>query len=186
MCSGPDLSTYLKIHKTLSEKEAKLIASQILSGLYYLIVDKKIIHYDMKPQNILFHHGLTKISDFGLSKRFNDHNQKIELTSQGVGTYWYLPPECFISDSKIDAKVDVWSLGVIFYEMLYGKKPFGNQMTQERVLNEGAILNAKRIDFPNLPVISIECKDFLRKCLEHNPDKRISIQDAYFSDYIRK
>lgn len=67
LCSGPDLSVYLKQHGRIPEKEAKLIISQILSGLKYLNErEKRIIHYDLKPQNILFHKGEIKISDFGL------------------------------------------------------------------------------------------------------------------------
>lgn len=49
----------------------------------------------------------------------------MELTSQGAGTYWYLPPECFEigkQPPKISSKVDVWSVGVIFYQMLFGKR----------------------------------------------------------------
>lgn len=52
-----------------------------------------------------------------------DHG--MDLTSQGAGTYWYLPPECFMlgkTPPKISSKVDIWSLGVIFYQCLYGKK----------------------------------------------------------------
>ena len=52
-----------------------------------------------------------------------DHG--MDLTSQGAGTYWYLPPECFVvgkNPPKISSKVDVWSIGVIFYQCLYGKK----------------------------------------------------------------
>ncbi len=52
-----------------------------------------------------------------------DHG--MDLTSQGAGTYWYLPPECFVvgkNPPKISSKVDVWSVGVIFYQCLYGKK----------------------------------------------------------------
>lgn len=67
LCSGPDLSEYLKLNGCIPEKEAKLIITQILSGLKYLNEHTpKIIHYDLKPQNILFHNGEIKISDFGL------------------------------------------------------------------------------------------------------------------------
>jgi tousled-like kinase len=67
----------------------------------------------------------------------------LELTSQGVGTYWYLPPETFMEKSgQISNKVDIWSLGVILFEMVYGYKPFGNDLSQEKILNEKIILNA--------------------------------------------
>jgi len=126
LCSGPDLYSYMKLHKTLPEKEAKLIISQILSGLKYLNefkADRRIIHYDLKPQNILFHNGEVKITDFGLCKVMEHNQEKIELTSQGVGTYWYQAPECFQISScptLISSKVDIWSVGCIFYEMLFG------------------------------------------------------------------
>jgi tousled-like kinase len=71
----------------------------------------------------MFHKGgEVKISDFGLCKVLEDCS-RLELTSQGVGTYWYLPPETFeIGDNPpvISSKVDVWSIGVILYEMLFG------------------------------------------------------------------
>ena len=73
--------------------------------------------------------GDIKITDFGLSKIMDSDNYNpdhgMDLTSQGAGTYWYLPPECFVvgkTPPKISSKVDVWSLGVIFYQCLYGKK----------------------------------------------------------------
>ena len=73
--------------------------------------------------------GDIKITDFGLSKIMDSDNYDpehgMELTSQGAGTYWYLPPECFVvgkTPPKISSKVDVWSIGVIFYQCLYGKK----------------------------------------------------------------
>ena len=73
----------------------------------------------------------------------------MDLTSQGVGTYWYLPPETFDEyDPKISAKVDVWSVGVIFFELLYGRKPFGHGKPQSKVLNEGIILSAFKVQFP--------------------------------------
>ncbi len=73
--------------------------------------------------------GDIKITDFGLSKIMDpesynpDHG--MDLTSQGAGTYWYLPPECFVvgkTPPKISSKVDIWSVGVIFYQCLYGRK----------------------------------------------------------------
>jgi len=64
----------------------------------------------------------------------NQDQSKMNLTSQGVGTYWYLPPECFRMGEggkapKISEKVDIFSIGVIFYELVFGKKPFGHNMS---------------------------------------------------------
>ena len=180
-CSGPDLATYLKAQKTLTEREAKLIIRQILSALRFLNEnDKKVIHYDLKPQNIMFHKGVIKISDFGLCKVMNEGETKVELTSQGVGTYWYLPPECFNPQyPQISTKVDVWSVGVIFYEILYGCKPFGNNMSQERILKEGIILNLKEVEFPVRPAVSSETKDFIEKCLEYFQENRLDVMEAW-------
>ena len=190
LCSGPDLSEYLKINGLIPEKEAKLIITQILSGLKYLNDhNPKIIHYDLKPQNILFHNGEIKISDFGLCKVIEDNTERVELTSQGVGTYWYQPPECFEvgpTPPLICSKVDVWSLGVIFYEMLYGIRPFGHDMTQQRILESRAILkNGKSLSFPSKPNVSNECKEFMKNCLAYYYPDRYSVEEAYSSEYIR-
>eukprot|EP01103_Thecamoeba_quadrilineata_P020472 TRINITY_DN879_c0_g1_i2.p1 TRINITY_DN879_c0_g1~~TRINITY_DN879_c0_g1_i2.p1 ORF type:complete len:661 (-),score=170.81 TRINITY_DN879_c0_g1_i2:313-2295(-) len=155
-CDGGDLDFYLKNYKTLCERESRSIISQIFCGLKYLNSQKRpIIHYDLKPGNILFHEGHVKITDFGLSKTMTEGSDGTELTSQGAGTYWYLPPECFESGTTmISSKVDVWSAGVIFYQMLYGKKPFGNNMSQQKLLREGIISNAVEVDFPPDPHVS--------------------------------
>jgi len=66
-----------------------------------------------------------------------------------VGTYWYLPPECFNYNSpKISTKVDVWSAGVILYEMLYGRRPFNHNMSQEWIFKEGLMLGDLKLEFP--------------------------------------
>ena len=120
-CSGPDLATYLQRNRCIQEKEARIIITQILEGLEYLNkLPNKIIHYDLKPENIIFNNMEVKISDFGLAKIVESNTDKVQLTSQGVGTYWYLPPECFEDRKNVDisSKVDIWSVGVILFEML--------------------------------------------------------------------
>jgi tousled-like kinase len=118
----------MRKYGTVAEKEAKQIVKQLLYALKYLAsLKERVIHYDLKPSNIMFHEGVIKILDFGLCKAIeNSEDTRIELTSQGAGTYWYLPPESFEPyNPQISSKVDIWSVGVIFYEMLFGVKPFG-------------------------------------------------------------
>jgi tousled-like kinase len=188
-CDGPDLSHYMKQNKTISERHAKNIIKQVVAGIHYINSHAtKVIHYDLKPQNLLFHNGSVKIADFGLCKVNETTESKMDLTSQGVGTYWYLPPECFVKGEcppKISHKVDVWSIGVIFFEMLYGQKPFGNGVTQEKVLAEGLILKATTVNFPPKPQVSSEAKEFIRNCLKYHQDERYDIVDCHVSTYLK-
>jgi tousled-like kinase len=60
-----------------------------------------------------------------------------------------LPPEVFEEErAHVSSKVDIWSIGVIFFEMLYGKKPFGDGLTQSKIMRQGIILNAHSVEFP--------------------------------------
>ena len=188
-CSGPDLATYLQRNRFIQEKEARIIITQILEGLEYLNkLPHKIIHYDLKPENIIFNNMEAKISDFGLAKIIEENTDKVQLTSQGVGTYWYLPPECFNEKKNIDisSKVDIWSVGVILYEMFFRKKPFGQNYTQDKLLKERVMQNAKVVDIPNKPNISEECKDFIRHCLAYHPEDRYDVFQALDSPFIKQ
>lgn len=90
--AGKDLDAILKATPVLSEFEARFIIVQIFRGLVYLNKrSQKIIHYDLKPGNVLFDESrIAKMTDFGLSKIVEDDvgSKGMELTSQGAGTYW--------------------------------------------------------------------------------------------------
>nr|XP_009630627.1 serine/threonine-protein kinase TOUSLED [Nicotiana tomentosiformis] len=194
-CSGKDLDAVLKATPVLPEREARIIIVQIFQGLVYLNKkSQKIIHYDLKPGNVLFDEfGIAKVTDFGLSKIVEDDvgSQGMELTSQGAGTYWYLPPECFeLSKTPlISSKVDVWSAGILLYQMLFGKRPFGHDQSQERILREDTIIKARKVEFPTRPAVSNEAKEFIRRCLTYNqadrPDVLSIAQDPYLT-YSKK
>ncbi|XP_071748109.1 serine/threonine-protein kinase tousled-like 2 isoform X2 [Lepeophtheirus salmonis] len=195
-CDGHDLDFYLKQHKVISEREARSIVMQVVSALKYLNeIQPPVIHYDLKPGNILLTGGSVsgdiKITDFGLSKIMDSDNYSpehgMDLTSQGAGTYWYLPPECFVvgkTPPKISSKVDVWSIGVIFYQCLYGKKPFGHNQSQATILEENIILKATDVQFPNRPAVSQDAKNFIRKCLAYRKDDRIDVQTMAVEQYL--
>ncbi|BFG34995.1 hypothetical protein CerSpe_212690 [Prunus speciosa] len=194
-CSGKDLDAVLKATPVLPEREARIIIFQIFQGLIYLNKrTQKIIHYDLKPGNVLFDElGVAKVTDFGLSKIVENDvgSQGMELTSQGAGTYWYLPPECFeLSKTPlISSKVDVWSAGILVYQMLFGRRPFGHDQTQERILREDTIIKARKVEFPSRPAISNEAKDFIRRCLTYNQAERpdvLAIAQDPFLTYSKK
>lgn len=99
-----------------SEEAAKSIAHQIVEGLYALHEDLNIIHRDIKPENILCNENVYKITDFGLSI------QKSTFQS-GSGTLLYMAPE-LLMDGEKGKGVDIWSFGIILYEMLFKQHPF--------------------------------------------------------------
>nr|CAD7590820.1 unnamed protein product [Timema genevievae] len=196
-CDGHDLDFYLKQHKTIPEREARSIVMQVVSALKYLNeIKPPVIHYDLKPGNILLTEGNVcgeiKITDFGLSKVMDEENYNpdhgMDLTSQGAGTYWYLPPECFVvgkNPPKISSKVDVWSVGVIFYQCLYGKKPFGHNQSQATILEENTILKATEVQFANKPTVSNEAKSFIRSCLAYRKEDRIDVFSLARHEYLQ-
>ncbi|KAM9715420.1 serine/threonine-protein kinase tousled-like 2 isoform 2-T5 [Menidia menidia] len=201
-CEGNDLDFYLKQNKSMTEKEGRSIVMQLVNALKYLNqIRPPIIHYDLKPGNILLVNGTAcgeiKITDFGLSKIMDDDcyssTDGMELTSQGAGTYWYLPPECFVvgkDPPKISNKVDVWSVGVIFYQSLYGRKPFGHNQSQQDILQENTILKATEVQFPPKPVVTTEAKAFIRRCLAYHKEDRVDVlqlaSDPFLMPNIRK
>uniref|UniRef100_A0A3B4VJZ1 non-specific serine/threonine protein kinase n=1 Tax=Seriola dumerili TaxID=41447 RepID=A0A3B4VJZ1_SERDU len=201
-CEGNDLDFYLKQNKLMTEKEGRSIVMQIVNALKYLNqIRPPIIHYDLKPGNILLVNGTAcgeiKITDFGLSKIMDDDSYNsadgMELTSQGAGTYWYLPPECFVvgkEPPKISNKVDVWSVGVIFYQSLYGRKPFGHNQSQQDILQENTILKATEVQFPPKPVVTTEAKAFIRRCLAYHKEDRVDVlqlaSDPFLMPHIRR
>lgn len=185
-CDAGDLDLLLKNRTVLSEREARSIIMQVFSGLQYLNRQKrKIIHYDLKPANILFHEGQVKLTDFGLSKIMNDNPGGIELTSQGAGTMWYLPPECFVKNSVITSKVDTWSAGVVLYQMLVGQKPFGHGMSQDSLVRQGTIRNARKVAFPEKCKVSQTARDFISRCLAYYPQDRPDILDIFNETYFQ-
>ncbi len=137
---GISLRDYLNTHGYLSIQESIYLFQKILLGIKELHSFKqKIIHRDLKPENILLTHDLrqVKIIDFGISSvvEIKQDSENSVLTNENAlyGTYPYISPDIFqlkqSSESKINSnfiseQFDFYSLGIIFYEMLIGKKPF--------------------------------------------------------------
>jgi predicted Ser/Thr protein kinase len=123
---GVNLRQMMQAHH-LTPQEALAIVPQICEALEYAH-GEGIVHRDIKPENILLDQkGRVKIADFGLSKLLGGATQAVQLTQANhvLGTLHYMAPEQFENPLAVDHRADLYSLGVVFYEMLTGELPLG-------------------------------------------------------------
>lgn len=173
LCTGGNLEQLLDIRKFIPEKEAVDIFRQLLNGCR-TIVDLKILHRDFKPSNILFHNGTVKIADFGFCKVLNS---SFDATETMVGSPIYMAPE-ILKGQVYNMKADIYSLGVLFYETLYGVCPF-EDTNIPGLLNQ---ISKGNLIFHQYNPISKPLEDLIRKMLDPSNVTRIEWEDlfAYF------
>jgi len=160
----------------MDENEAREKFSQILLAVRYCHDVQNVIHRDLKPDNVLFDSQCNiKIADFGLSEEFTPG----ELLNTFCGTPEYMAPEVFKGQKFDGPKVDVWSLGIMLYEMLTATIPFpGSDWPQiiERVL---------RGKYYEPEYLSEKCKDLIRKMLVLDPSKRATLNEVLEHDWVK-
>lgn len=162
--------------RPLKEKYALKYLRQIADGMEYLLKNK-IVHRDMKPQNILMTQtGTIKITDFGFARYFDN-----DLLIQTIcGSPLYMAPE-IMKEKKYNYKSDLWSIGIIFYQMLMGEVPFKVKNIYELIRK----IENDTIEIPQKFIISDKCKKLLFSLLEKDPNKRIT-WDAFFNHELIK
>jgi serine/threonine protein kinase len=124
---GTDLRRVIQTGE-LSEHQALAVVPQICEALQYAH-EEGIVHRDIKPENILLNKkGQVKIADFGLAKLLDQPATMYRLTQAGqkMGTPHYMAPEQIEHPEQVDHRADIYSLGVVFYEMLTGELPLGH------------------------------------------------------------
>ena len=123
-CPDGDLSRYIKSRRRRPLSELLGIVKQVLEGLVAAHENKpSILHRDLKPSNVLFSKGVPKVADFGLAKALGAASG-LTTTRGMMGTIRYCSPEQMKDASAADARTDLWSMGIILYEILAWKRPF--------------------------------------------------------------
>lgn len=141
----------------LSPREALQIIPQICDALQYAH-DEGVVHRDIKPENVLVDRkGRVKIADFGLAKILGVEAEALRLTAEGqvMGTPHYMAPEQLERPLAVDHRADIYSLGVVFYEMLTGDLPLGKFAPPSRKVQ-----------------VDMRLDEVVLRALENDPERR--------------
>lgn len=175
---GGELFKRIVDQSGMDELEACGVIAKLLSAVKFLH-DRNICHRDLKPENILFkrhNDDQIKLIDFGLSKQLEEG----EVMKKKLGTPYYLAPE--VLEENYGKEVDLWSLGVVAYVLLWGYPPFYGQDAKELFTN---IYNVN-YEFwdEDWNFISEEARDFISRLLIKDPKERMTIEDALIHPWI--
>eukprot|EP00922_Rhytidocystis_sp_ex-Travisia-forbesii_P057885 GHVS01085650.1.p1 GENE.GHVS01085650.1~~GHVS01085650.1.p1 ORF type:complete len:723 (+),score=103.10 GHVS01085650.1:102-2270(+) len=168
-CGGGDLASFLARRGRVDEHTARSFLLQMASGLKVLH-EMNFLHRDLKPQNILLSDQSSaptvKIADFGFARGLKPS----EMAATICGSPLYMAPEILRYESY-DVKADLWSLGAIMYELLYGRPPFSGRNPLQLLKN---IESERGPTFPGEIPISNQCRDLLWHLLDPEPCFRLS------------
>ncbi|XP_059708843.1 serine/threonine-protein kinase 36 isoform X1 [Haemorhous mexicanus] len=169
-----ELFQILEDDGSLPENQVQIIAAQLISALYYLH-SHRILHRDMKPQNILLgKDGVVKLCDFGFARAMSIHT--MVLTSI-KGTPLYMSPE-LVEERPYDHTADLWSVGCILYELFVGTPPFYTNSIFQLV----SLIIKDPVKWPM--TISPEFKSFLQGLLMKDPHERLSWPELLSHPFI--
>lgn len=173
-CDQGDLDQFMSDNRIrhFEEWQAVHYLRQLMRGFVELR-KHKILHRDLKLANIYMNKGELVIGDFGFSKAGTD------LGTSKLGTPLTMAPEVLFPEPKkvkYNSKADLWSIGVIFYQLLFGEWPFYGS-NQDQLKNNIVERSDNKLPFPRS--ISSESKDLLQRLLAFYPQKRIDWQDFF-------
>lgn len=178
---GGDLHSKIQTTKDSFFSENQILDwfTQIALALKHMH-DRKIVHRDVKSSNIfLTSMNVVKLGDFGISSFLSHTN---DFLQSFAGTYFYLSPE-IISNRPYNSKTDMWSLGVVLYELCAKKLPFNTQKNDKRLL-ETRIKNGK---YDEIPLIySVELRELVSVLLRTDPAKRPNVNEILKKEIVRR
>ncbi|MBR5032941.1 MAG: serine/threonine protein kinase [Treponema sp.] len=175
LVDGIALDKLIKKQTVLPPPVAMLILQDSCLALKHAH-SKNIIHRDIKPGNILIsRRGEIKLADFGIASDQEDRENNITLSGMSLGTPAYMSPEQFEDSASVDARADIYSLGIMLYEMVTGSKPYPGEFSMEnfKIIKKGRYIHARKID----KKIPKDIEELIHKMIRPNPKKRFQSID---------
>ncbi len=177
ICNGGDLDRY---KMDLTVEETLTCIKKIVKAMIYAN-SNNIIHRDLKPANVLVHDGVIKLADFGFARFVEDPKLSNQLTSK-KGSPLYMAPEVYF-DEKYDAKCDVWSVGVMFYEMIFKKTPWFGISAPDLFINN---IKDKPLKFPKDHKVDPLIIDLITHMLQIKPKNRFNFKEVEEHEVFKK
>ena len=169
---------FIRKNKRLNEPLTFSLFIQVVNAVYFLHKNN-LIHRDIKPENILiFNNNIIKLCDFGWCAKLEEGQQRVTF----CGTTEYMSPE-LVNHEEYSKEIDVWSLGILLYEMIHGYSPF--RPDKPKFQPKDVIQNIRRHNLKFSKKVSEECKELIYHLLEEDPNKRIKVEDIFYSDFVK-
>ena len=175
---GGSLFHYIRHRRYLDENSAFSLFIQVVNAVYFLHKND-LIHRDIKPENILmFDNNIIKLCDFGWCVKLEDGQQRGTF----CGTTEYMSPE-LVNHEEYSKEIDIWSLGVLLYEMVHGYSPF--RPDKPNFNAKDVIQNIRMHKLKFNKNISQRCKDLIYHLLDEEPERRYKVEDIFNSDFVK-
>ena len=171
-----NLYSYIKKHSYLTEDKSFKFFIQVVNAIYFLHKND-LIHRDIKPENILLFEDCVKLCDFGWCARLDGGNR-----GTFCGTAEYMSPE-MVNKEEYSKDIDIWSLGILLYEMIHGHSPFKPNKAKFNI--NDIIDNIKIKDLKFNENITKECKELIIHLLDRDVTKRYKIEDIFNSNFVK-